>query len=138
MKRTTRRESADAFEVVREVGLELPDVEAATRYDGSPLLKAGGVFMAALASHHSAEPGTLVVRYGFEERQWLLEDAPDTYYLTDYYRGHPVVLVRLSRVDRAALRDLLSVSWRLSMEKTARGRPRAREGPRSIDRRAGP
>ena len=55
-----------------------------------------------------------MVRVGFEEREWLLEDAPETYYLTDYYRNHPVVLVRLSRVDRDALRDLLSVSWRLT------------------------
>ena len=113
-----RKRALDPFAFVRTVGLELPDVEATTRYDGSPLLKAGGVFMAGLATHPSAEPGTLVVRCSFEERQWLLEDAPDTYYLTDYHRSHPVVLVRLSRVDRAALRDLLSVSWRLSMEKT--------------------
>ena len=66
------------------MGLALPDVEAATRYDGSPVLKAGGCFMAGLATHASAEPDTLVVRVGFEERAYLLEDAPDTYYLTDY------------------------------------------------------
>lgn len=133
-----RKRVLDPFAVVRTIGLELPDVEATTRYDGSSLLKAGGVFMAGMATHHSAEPDTLVVRCSFEERQWLLEDAPDTYYLTDYYRSNPIVLVRLSRVDRAALRDLLSVSWRLSMEKTARSRTRAREGSRSADRRAGP
>jgi hypothetical protein len=60
------------------VGLALPDVEATTRYDGSPVLKVGGCFMAGLATHHSAEPATLVVRSGFEEREWLLEDAPET------------------------------------------------------------
>jgi hypothetical protein len=108
------RRSSDAFDRVRVVGLTLPDVEAATRYDGSPVLKLGGCFMAGLATHQSAEPDTLVVRVGFEEREWLLENAPETYYLTDYYRNHPVVLVRLSRVDRDALRDLLSVSWRLT------------------------
>jgi hypothetical protein len=123
------RRSSDAFDRVRVVGLTLPDVEAATRYDGSPVLKLGGCFMAGLATHYSAEPDTLVVRVGFEDRVWLLEDAPETYYLTDYYRNHPVVLVRLSRVDRDALRDLLSVSWRLTAAKarfrglTARQRP---------------
>ena len=115
---------ADAFETVRTVGLALPDVEAATRYDGSPVLKVGGAFMAGLATHRSAEPETLVVRVGVEERTCLLEDAPETYYLTDYYRSHPVVLVRLSRVDRDTLRDLLSVSWRLTLLK-ARKRPQA-------------
>ncbi|PYR37121.1 MAG: hypothetical protein DMF90_07905 [Acidobacteria bacterium] len=107
--------------MVRKVGLALPDVEAATRYDGSPLLKLGGCFMAGLATHPSAEPGTLVVRMDFEERAWLLEDAPDTYYLTDYYRSIPVVLVRLARIDRDALHDLLSVSWRLTLPKTRNG-----------------
>ncbi len=116
------RRSSDAFDRVRVVGLTLPDVEAATRYDGSPVLKLGGCFMAGLATHHSAEADTLVVRVGFEEREWLLEDAPETYYLTDYYRKHPVVLVRLARVDRDALRDLLSVSWRLTALKVKSGK----------------
>jgi hypothetical protein len=62
---------------------------------------------------------------GLEERGYLLEDAPETYYVTDYYRGFPVVLVRLSHLDRDALRDVLSVSWRLTMAKSRR-RPRSR------------
>jgi hypothetical protein len=111
--------------MVRTVGLTLPDVEDATRYDGSPVLKLGGCFMAGLATHPSAEPDTLVVRSGYEEREWLMADAPETYYLTDYYRSYPLVLVRLSRIDRDALRDLLSVSWRLTSAK-ARKRGRRR------------
>jgi hypothetical protein len=112
----------DVFETVRTVGLTLPDVVAVSRYDGSPVLKVGGAFMAGVATHCSAEPGTLVVRADFEEREWLLEDAPDTYYLTDYYRNHPIVLVRLSRIDRDALRDLLSMSWRLTLPKARQRR----------------
>lgn len=122
-RRPTKRAPADPFETVRTVGLALPDVEATTKYDGSPVLKAGGSFMAGLATHRSAEPETLVVRVGLEEREWLMEDAPETYYVTDYYRSYPVVLVRLSRIDRDALRDLLSVSWRLTL---AKARPRGR------------
>jgi hypothetical protein len=104
------------------VGLTLPDVEATTKYDGSPVLKVGGCFVAGLATHRSAEPDTLVVRTDFDERQWLIDDAPDSYYVTDYYRNYPVVLVRLSRIDQGALRDLLSVSWRLAMAKARRPR----------------
>jgi hypothetical protein len=123
MKRTPAgHRPADSFETVRVVGLALPDVEATTKYDGSPVLKLGGAFLAGLATHRSAEPETLVVRVGLEERECLLEDAPETYYLTDYYRRHPVVLVRLSRIDRDALRDLLSSSWRLTLPKTRGGR----------------
>ena len=108
------------FETVRKVGLALPDVEATTKYDGSPLLKAGGSFMAGLAMHPSAEPETLVVRVGLEERDWLLEEAPEIYYVTDYYQRHPVVLVRLSRIDRDALHDVLSGSRRLALAKARR------------------
>src|SRR5688500_4342701 len=112
-RRPTDRAPADAFETEATVGLALPDVEATTKYDGPPVLKARGSFMAGLAMHRSAEPDTLVVRVTFEERACLMEDAPETYYVADYYRRHPVVLVRLARIDREALRDLLSVSWRL-------------------------
>ena len=103
--------------MVRARGLALPGVEAATKYDGSPVLKVGGSFMAGLATHTSAEPDTLVVRHELERRERLIEDAPETYYLTDYYRRHPVVLVRLSRIEPDALRDVLSVSWRLTLKK---------------------
>jgi hypothetical protein len=138
-RRRTKRTAPDVFEPVRRAGLALPDVEAATRYDGSPVLKAGGCFMAGLAAHRSAEPDTLVVRVGFEEREWLLEDAPETYYVTDYYRGLPVVLVRLSRIDGDALRDVLSVSWRLTLEKTrGRGRTRRHGGGFTIPSPSGP
>src|SRR5882672_2941972 len=107
----------DLFETVKSVGLALPGVELATKYDGSPVLKADGMFMAGLAMHPSAEPATLVVRAHLEARELLIADAPETYYLTDYYRPHPVVLVRMSRIDRDALRDLLSVSRRLTLAK---------------------
>ena len=117
----TKRQAA-SFAAVKAVGLTFPDVEAAIRYDGSPVLKARGCFMAGLASHESAEPGSLVVRVNLDERAYLLEDAPETYYVTDYYRTYPLVLVRLAHVDRAALHDLLAVSWRLTVAKARKSR----------------
>jgi hypothetical protein len=82
-----------------------------------------GAFLAGLATHASAEADTLVVRFGLDERDGLIEDAPETYYVTDFYRRYPVVLVRLSGVDTDALRDLLSVSWRMAVAKAGkRGR----------------
>ena len=125
--------SHEAFEAVKTVGLTLPDVEAPMTA-GSPRLKRGGAFMAGLATHPSAEPDTLVIRYEEQEREWLLEDAPETYYLPDYYRRWPVILVRLSQVTPDALRDLLTVSWRLTGEKTRRRA--AYSGRRSDSRRS--
>jgi hypothetical protein len=122
MTRKVTSAQANSFAPVQAVGLTFPDVEAMIRYDGAPVLKARGCFMAALATHASAEPGSLVVRMSLDERAWLLEDAPETYYLTDAYRPYPVVLVRLSMVGEDALRDLLSVSWRLTVAKARKSR----------------
>ena len=121
-----KRQRPNAFDDVRRFGLTLPDVEAATRSDGSPVLKLAGVFMAGLATHRSAEPNTLVVRADLEERESFIEDAPDTYYLTEYYRRYPLVLVRLERIGQAALRELLSLSHRLTLPKTRLHRRRLR------------
>jgi len=73
---------------------------------------------ARVPTHSSAERDTLVVRADLEERERFIEDAPETYYLTDYYRRYPLVLVRLRRVTQEALRELLSVSRRLTLPKT--------------------
>src|SRR5271170_2073254 len=101
------------FDIVREIGLTLPDVEDSTMY-GKLALKARGKLLACLASHKSAEPDSLVVRIGFEQRAGLLAEAPETYYLTDHYRNYPSVLVRLSRIPVDQLRDLLGASWRFA------------------------
>ena len=128
MDSATRRSprSSGAFAAVEAIGLSLPDTELASKYDGSPVLRIAGCFMAGLAMHESAEPDSLVVRVDIEDREALLDEAPETYYLTDYYRNHPVVLVRLSRIDPDALRDLLSVSRRLTLAKTGQRRSRDR------------
>ena len=121
-RRANGRATADVFARIRRLGMTLPEVESATRYDGSPVLKAGGCFMAAVASHPSAEPASVVVRMDVDQRHWLLEDAPETYYVTDYYEKYPLVLVRAARVGDDALRDLLAVSRTLTLAKARPGR----------------
>ena len=108
--------------MVRDLGLAWPDVKAETKYDGSPVLKCRGCFMAGVAMHASAEADTLVVRVDLDARQWLLDEAADTYYMTPYYEPHPVVLVRLAHIDCDALHDLLSMARRATLEKSARPR----------------
>jgi hypothetical protein len=101
----------NAFDVVRKIGLALDGVEESTMY-GAPALKIGGQMIACIPSHRSAEPDSLVVRVDLEERAELLAAAPEVYYVTDHYVGYPAVLVRLSRIDPGALRDLLGTARR--------------------------
>src|SRR5262245_37180701 len=113
----------DSLERVFELGLQLAGVTRNTRYDGSPVLRVNGCFVAGVASHRSAEPGSLAVRCMLDDRERLISEAPEAYYVTDYHRPYPVVLARLAALGDDALRDLLSVSWRLALEKTG-GRPK--------------
>jgi hypothetical protein len=131
MKPARRHRATEPFDIIRAVGLRLPGVKGATKYDGSPVLKVGGCFMAGLATHPSAEPDTLVVRVRLEDREHFLEDAAETYYITDYYLKHPVVLARLARLDRDALQDLLASSRRLTLAKSdsRRREPGSSGGP---------
>ena len=94
---------------VRQMGLRLPDVEVGTAYR-SPALKVRGKMFAVIPTHRSAEPRSLAVRISFRDRDELLAAEPDTYYLKEHYAGHPCVLVRLDRVHRDALRDLLTMA----------------------------
>ena len=118
------------FQAVRAIGLKLPGVEDSTMY-GSPALKLSGRLIACRATHKSAEPGTLVVRTDFDQRDTLIAEDPDTYYVKEHYQTFPVVLVRLSRVNLDAMRDLLNAAHRVvsaSQRKKKTGpasRPRA-------------
>jgi hypothetical protein len=93
------------FNTVREIARALADVEEGTMH-GSPSLKVRGKLLACLPMNKQAEPDSLAVRIDFDQRAALLAEAPDVYYVTDHYVPHPMVLVRMSRISRDALRDL--------------------------------
>ena len=85
---------------------------------GKPALKVRGKMFVCIASHKSAEPNTLVVMMDFGDRDALLSDDPDTYYLKEHYVNYPCVLVRLSRVTTDALQDLVAGAYRFVRTKT--------------------
>jgi hypothetical protein len=111
------------FDAVRRIGEALPGVEEGTAW-GTPALRMRGKLLACMASHRSAEPDTLVVMIAFDQREALLAEQPDVYYLKDHYVGHPCVLVRLHRIREDALRDLLLMAHRfVSSRGHRRGQP---------------
>jgi hypothetical protein len=122
------------FDMVRKIGLALPDVQEGTMY-GSPALKVHGRLLTCLAIHKSAESASLVVRTDFDERAALLAEEPETYYLTDHYVNHPVVLVRLSRIRAEQLRDLLRSALRVIKAHESQKTSRRSAGSRKVARR---
>jgi hypothetical protein len=77
-----------------------------------------------------------VVMMDFADRDALIEDDPDTYYLKEHYVGYPCVLVRLSRVHPHALRDLVAGAHRYVSTKTAKKSARRGRGGRVRPARA--
>lgn len=87
---------------IRRVALSLPDVEEGTSY-GTPAWRAGKRFLARL--HQDGE--AIVLKVSNETRDHLLQVDPRTFFVTDHYRGHPMVLAHLDRLSTADLRKLL-------------------------------
>ena len=120
------------FTTVASIGRSLPGVELTTTW-GKPTLKVRGRMFVCLASHKSAEPDTLVVMMDFADRDALIADDSDTYYLKDHYVGYPCVLVRLSRVRPDALRDLIVGAHRFVSAKVRSSTARRHSGSVRIE-----
>jgi hypothetical protein len=101
-----RRRAPLTFDTVCEIARDLPGVEAGTSY-GTPALRLKGKFFSRLRE----DGDSLVVKVDFTERDMLMEADPEVFYITDHYLNYPSVLVRLSKVKRATLADLLRHSW---------------------------
>ena len=57
-------------------------------------------------THHKEDAVTLQVG-SMEMRDMMLEAEPKLFYITDHYRKFPFVLVRLSALTKAILKDML-------------------------------
>ena len=80
---------------------------------GTPAFKVKGKLFARL--HQDGE--SLVVAVSFEEREEMMSAAPEKFFITDHYLNYPWMLVRMSKVTPAELRDLLIGSWRRAAPK---------------------
>jgi hypothetical protein len=105
------------FDAAIKIGRTLPDVEVTTTW-GAQALKVRGKLFACVAINKSAEPNSMVVRMDTAQRDLLIEEDPETYYVTDHYVDYQCVLVRLSRVSPDALRDLILGAHRFISQKT--------------------
>lgn len=112
------------FADVRRIASGLDGVEEASAY-GAFCLKVKKKMIACVAINKDAEPNSLMIRVPIEQRDELIAEQPDIYYLKPHYEPYPCVLVRLGRVHRDALRDLLTGAWRrASTEKPRRSKSR--------------
>jgi hypothetical protein len=92
--------------------LGLPGVAETTSW-GEPTLKAHGKLWVWWSPHEDAP----VFKVPFEEREVLVEAAPDTFFFTPHYRSHPLVLVRPEQLDLAWAKANLIRVWRAQAPK---------------------
>lgn len=107
MPNAKRSRSRVTLDTVRSIFNTLPGVEEGTSY-GTPGFRVAKKFLARMKE----DGETLVVKCGFDERDFRLQADPETYFTTDHYRGYPTVLVRLARVSKTDLQELLETAWR--------------------------
>ena len=101
-----KRTASVTFDQFGEIALALPGVTEGSSY-GTPGFRIKKQLMARLR-----EEDVLVLSPVEEmEKEFLLDTQPETYFITDHYRGYPAILIRLSKVHPADLRDLVERSW---------------------------
>ncbi|HEY2871565.1 MAG TPA: MmcQ/YjbR family DNA-binding protein [Reyranella sp.] len=87
---------------IRKVALSFPGVEESTSY-GTPAFKLRKKLLVRLHQ----DGASLVLKVGDATRDHLLQADPDTFFITDHYRGYPYVLAHLDRLSPDDLRKLI-------------------------------
>jgi len=120
-----------------KVALALPGTQASgapsARVHHTPAVKVQGRL---LSRWRTEAEGALALRCDFLDRQILLQTQPEAFFLTDHYRNYPMVLVRLDKVSRDALRQVTERAWRFVapaalVKRFEQGRSRSRRRPAS-------
>lgn len=93
---------------IRNLVVALPATEEGTSY-GYPSFKAGGKFLTRIRDE---DDSIVVYVSSIDERDMLIEADPATFHVTDHYRSYPIVLARISSVDRGWLQACLTRRWR--------------------------
>jgi hypothetical protein len=89
------------------LALGLPQVIEATSWN-NPCLKAHG----KLWTWWSPSEQCPVFKVDFDERDFLLEHRPETFFVTPHYRNHRLVLMHADHFDAAWIEANLRRVWR--------------------------
>lgn len=109
------------FDDIRRLALALPEVEEGTFARTSTSFKIRGRhgfarFGAPIAGLDETDAdGTLMIRIAQEQRNVLLEETPDRFFITVHYASGGCILTRLgslSRSDLSEIEELLTDAWR--------------------------
>ncbi len=91
-----------------ELGRELPEVAVGVWYR-TPSLQVRGKSFCRLKEDGES---LVLVLDDIDEQDVLIAARPETYFITDHYRGYPAILARPAKLPVAEARTRLVQSWR--------------------------
>jgi hypothetical protein len=109
MARTKESEIGRMLRLCAALGL--PEVVESTSY-GAPSIKVKGKNFASVRG-----PQEMVLHCPLEQKELLMEMAPDIYWQTDHFKGWPGLLVRLGVIGDEELSLRLEDAWRFRAPK---------------------
>ncbi|MDB5539187.1 MAG: hypothetical protein JWQ89_914 [Devosia sp.] len=109
MARTKETEIGRMLRLCAE--LKLPEVIQSTSY-GAPSIKVRGKNFASVRG-----PDEMVLHCPLEQKELLMEMAPEIYWQTDHFKGWPGLLVRLGVIGDEELALRLEDAWRFRAPK---------------------
>jgi hypothetical protein len=95
-----------SWDEVVTFALTLPETELGTSY-GRPAVKVRGKAFV----YPGREAGSFAVSSPLEEKAFLIETDPATFWETPHYRGWPAVLVRFGSKDRPRIELVIRRAW---------------------------
>ena len=101
-----------SFEDLRAMVLAWPETEETTSWDSRSFKVNGKVILYWNAAHDCP-----VFKVALEERDFLIEADPDTFFTTDHHRPWPLVLARPDRLDPGWARANIARTWRAQAKK---------------------
>ena len=87
--------------------LPLPEVSQSTNEHGAPCLEVRGKDFASVRG-----PQEMLLHCPLEQKELLMEIAPEIYWQTDHFKGWPGLLVRLDMIGDEELSLRLEDAWR--------------------------
>jgi hypothetical protein len=101
------------WDTVRELALELPEVEAAAAGRVAFSVRGKGFAWEA----RERDGGGLAVRVDRDEKQLFLDANPEVYFTSPHYNGYPAVQIRVEAISREELRERLEDAWLIQAPK---------------------
>jgi hypothetical protein len=101
------------WNLVRELALALPEVEAST--SGRVAFSVRGKGFAWEARERDG--GGLAVRVEREEKELILGSSTDVYFTSPHYNGFPAVQIRVQAIGRDELAERLEDAWLIQAPK---------------------